>query len=76
MSKPTLSQIVELNEGKSDYLMVIQDQRALYVRNEKVIKHFGDVEIKDLRVFVTKSPVRDQFNPKLQLFETRYEVEI
>ena len=55
MSKPTLSQIVELNEGKSDYLMVIQDQRALYVRNEKVIKHFGDVEIKDLMILVEKS---------------------
>lgn len=53
MSKPMLSQIVEINRMHDDRLVIWKDGRASYTRNDDVIKKFGDVEIYDLVVHLS-----------------------
>ena len=50
MSKPTLSQVVELNKMRDDFLYVWKDGKCYCIENDYVVKNFGDVEIYDLTV--------------------------
>ena len=50
MSKPTLSQVVELNKMRDEFLYVWKDGKCYCIENDYVVKNFGDVEIYDLTV--------------------------
>ena len=45
MSKPRLSQIVELNQDKEMFLIVWDQGQPFCIKNEEAVKKFGDVEI-------------------------------
>ena len=47
MSKPTLSQVVELNKMRDEFLYVWKDGKCYCVEKDYVGKRFGDVEIYD-----------------------------
>ena len=70
MSKPTLGQIVELNEMHELALGIWKDGQYHYVFNEDVVTRFGDVEIYDLSVVLFTS--RDAKSEKV--FRPRFEV--
>ena len=50
MSKPTLSQVVELNKMRDDFLYVWKDGKCYCIENDYVVKNFGDVEVYDLTI--------------------------
>ena len=53
MSKPTLSQIVEINRIRDDFIAIWEGDKCHYVKNDDVIERFGDVEISDLAVHLS-----------------------
>ena len=53
MSKPRLSQIVELNKEKEMFLIVWKQGEVFCIKNEEAVKKFGDVEIHDLTIHLT-----------------------
>ena len=50
MSKPTLSQIIEIARTQNSFVEIIKDNKLHFVLCEDTVKRFGDVEIKDLGV--------------------------
>ena len=69
MSKPTLSQIVELNRMRDDFLYVWRDGKCYCIENDYVVKNFGDVEIYDLTVHLMRTQKEDG-----KVFVPRFEV--
>ena len=69
MSKPTLSQVVELNKMRDDFLYVWKDGKCYCIENDYVFKNFGDVEIYDLTVRLKKKKKEDGkvFVPKFEV---------
>lgn len=50
MSKPTLSQMVELNRVRSEELIVVKDGRVYVIDNDRAVMKFGDVMIENLDI--------------------------
>ena len=69
MSKPTLSQIVELNRMRDDFLYVWRDGKCYCIENDYVGKNFGEVDIYDLTVYLTRKKKKDGkvFVPKFEV---------
>lgn len=69
MSKPTLAQIVELNQLRDDFLIIWKDGKSHCVENDEAVKKFGDVEIYDLTVHLMGTQKRDGkvFVPKFEV---------
>ena len=69
MSKPTLSQVVELNKMRDDFLYVWKDSKCYCIENDYVVKNFGDVEIYDLTVHLMGTQKKDGkvFVPKFEV---------
>ena len=69
MSKPTLSQVVELNKMRDDFLYVWKDGKCYCIENDYVVKNFGDVEIYDLPVHLMVTQKKDGkvFVPKFEV---------
>ena len=69
MSKPTLSQVVELNKMRDDFLYVWRDGKCYCIENDYVVKNFGDVEICDLTVHLMGTQKKDGkvFVPKFEV---------
>ena len=69
MSKPTLSQIVELNRMRDDFLYVWRDGKCHCIENDYVVKNFGDVEIYDLTIHLMGTQKKDGkvFVPKFEV---------
>ena len=65
MSKPTLSQVVELNKMRDEFLYVWKDGKCY----DYVVKNFGDVEIYDLTVHLMGTQKKDGkvFVPKFEV---------
>ena len=69
MSKPRLSQIVELNQDKEMFLIVWDRGEVFCIKNEEAVKKFGDVEIHDLTIHLTGC-----YKDKNKIFKPRFEV--
>ena len=69
MSKPTLSQVVELNRMRDEFLYVWKDGKCYCIENDYVVKNFGDVEIYDLTVHLMGTQKEDGkvFVPKFEV---------
>lgn len=69
MSKPTLSQIVELNQLRDEFLIVWKDGKCYCIKNDAVVKKFGDVEIYDLTIHLMGTCKQDGkvFIPKFEV---------
>lgn len=69
MSKPTLSQVVELNKMRDEFLYVWKDDKCYCIENDYVVKNFGDVEIYDLTVHLMGTQKKDGkvFVPKFEV---------
>ena len=69
MSKPTLSQIVELNRMRDDFLYVRRDGKCYCIENDYVVKNFGDVEVYDLTIHLMGTQKKDGkvFVPKFEV---------
>ena len=69
MSKPTLSQVVELNKMRDDFLYVWKDGKCYCIENDYVVKKFGDVEVYDLTIHLTGTQKKDGkvFVPKFEV---------
>ena len=69
MSKPTLSQVVELNKMRDDFLYVWKDGKCYCIENDYGVKNFGDVEIYDLTVHLMGTQKKDGkvFVPKFEV---------
>ena len=69
MSKPTLSQVVELNKMRDEFLYVWKDGKCYRIENDYVVKNFGDVEIYDLTVHLMGTQKKDGkvFVPKFEV---------
>ena len=69
MSKPTLSQVVELNKMRDEFLYVWKDGKCHYIENDYVVKNFGDVEIYDLTIHLMGTQKKDGkvFVPKFEV---------
>ena len=69
VSKPRLSQIVELNQDKEMFLIVWKQGEVFCIKNEEAVKKFGDVEIHDLTIHLT-----GHYEEKNKTFRPRFEV--
>ena len=69
VSKPRLSQIVELNQDKEMFLIVWDQGEVFCIKNEDAVKKFGDVEIHDLTIHLT-----GHYKDKNKTFIPRFEV--
>lgn len=69
MSKPTLSQVVELNKMRDDFLYVWKDGKCYCIENDYVVKKFGDVEVYDLTIHLMGTQKKDGkvFVPKFEV---------
>ena len=69
MSKPTLSQIVELNRMRDDFLYVWRDGKCYCIENDYVVKNVGDVEVYDLTIHLMGTQKKDGkvFVPKFEV---------
>ena len=69
MSKPTLSQVVELNRMRDEFLYVWKDGECYCIENDYVVKKFGDVEIYDLTIHLMGTQKKDGkvFVPKFEV---------
>ena len=69
MSKPTLSQVVELNKMRDDFLYVWKDGECYCIENDYVVKKFGDVEVYDLTIHLMGTRKKDGkvFVPKFEV---------
>ena len=69
MSKPTLSQVVELNKMRDNFLYIWKDGKCYCIENDYVVKNFDDVEIYDLTVHLMGTQKKDGkvFVPKLEV---------
>ena len=69
MSKPTLSQVVELNKMRDDFLYVWKDGKCCCIENDYVVKNFGDVEVYDLTIHLMGTQKKDGkvFVPKFEV---------
>ena len=69
MSKPTLSQIVELNKMRDDFLYVWKDGKCYCIEIDYVVKNFGDVEVYDLTIHLMGTQKKDGkvFVPKFEV---------
>ena len=69
MSKPTLSQVVELNKMRDDFLYVWKDGKCYCIENDYVVKNFGDVEVYDLTIHLMGTQIKDGivFVPKFEV---------
>lgn len=69
MSKPTLSQVVELNKMRDDFLYVWKDCKCYCIENDYVVKKFGDVEVYDLTIHLMGTQKKDGkvFVPKFEV---------
>ena len=69
MSKPTLSQVVELNKMRDEFLYVWKDGKCSCIENDYVVKNFGDVEIYDLTDHLMGTQKKDGkvFVPKFEV---------
>ena len=75
MSKPTLSQVVELNKMRDEFLYVWKDGKCYCIENDYVVKNFGDVEIYDLTVHLMGTQKKDGkvFVPQLAVILSELE---
>lgn len=69
MSKPTLSQVVELNRMRDEFLYVWKDGKYHCIENDYVVKKFGDVEVYDLTIHLMGTQKKDGkvFVPKFEV---------
>ena len=69
MSKPTLSQVVELNKTRDEFLYVWKDGKCYCIENDYVVKNFGDVEVYDLTIHLMGTQKKDGkvFVPKFEV---------
>ena len=69
MSKPTLSQVVELNKMRDELLYVWKDGKCYCIENDYVVKNFGDVEVYDLTIHLMGTQKKDGkvFVPKFEV---------
>ena len=69
MSKPTLSQVVELNRMRDEFLYVWKDGKCFCIENDYVVKKFGDVEVYDLTIHLMGTQKKDGkvFVPKFEV---------
>ena len=69
MSKPTLSQVVELNRMRDELLYVWKDGECYCIENDYVVKKFGDVEVYDLTIHLMGTRKKDGkvFVPKFEV---------
>ena len=69
MSKPTLSQVVELNKMRDEFLYVWKDGKCYCIENDYVVKNFGNGEIYDLTVHLMGTQKKDGkvFVPKFEV---------
>ena len=69
MSKPTLSQVVELNKMRDEFLYVWKDGKCYCIENDYFGKNCGDVEIYDLTVHLMGTQKKDGkvFVPKFEV---------
>ena len=69
MSKPTLSQVVELNKMRDEFLYVWKDGKCYCIENDYVVKNFCYVEIYDLTVHLMGTQKKDGkvFVPKIEV---------
>ena len=69
MSKPTLSQVVELNKMRDDFLYVWKGGKCYCIENDYVVKKFGDVEVYDLTIHLMGTQKKDGkvFVPKFEV---------
>ena len=69
MSKPTLSQVVELNKMRDDFLYVWKDGKCYCIDYDYVVKNFGDVEVYDLTIHLMGTQKKDGkvFVPKFEV---------
>ena len=69
MSKPTLSQVVELNKMRDDFLYVWKGGKCYCIENDCVVKNFGDVEVYDLTIHLMGTQKKDGkvFVPKFEV---------
>ena len=69
MSKPTLSQVVELNRMRDEFLYVWKDGKCYCIENDYVVKKFGDVEVYDLTIHLMGTQKKDGkvFVPKFEV---------
>lgn len=69
MSKPTLSQVVELNRMRDEFLYVWKDGECYCIENDYVVKKFGDVEVYDLTIHLMGTRKKDGkvFVPKFEV---------
>lgn len=59
MSKPTLSQIVEVAKQQGCFIGIVKDGDYHFVLCEEAVNKFGDIEIQDLRFDLT-SPLTEK----------------
>ena len=59
MSKPTLSQVVELNKMRDEFLYVWRDGKCYCIESDYVVKNFGDVEVYDLTIHLLGTQKKD-----------------
>ncbi len=59
MSKPTLSQIVEVAKQQGRFIGIVKDGDYHFVLCEEAVNKFGDIEIQDLRFDLT-SPLTEK----------------
>ena len=69
MSKPTLSQVVEWNKMRDEFLYVWKDGKCYCIENDYVVKNFGYVAIYDLTVHLMGKKKKDGkvFVPKFEV---------
>lgn len=52
MSKPTLSQMIEIVKEHQTVVNVVSGTKTEYIACRKAVEEYGDVEVKDVRVTI------------------------